>query len=223
MNLYRIASLLLFLMLAPAYRAQGDSSLYLSRQQWQEMTDGVDYTENFDQPEKKSDKPAKSNIPSTGRGFDLGALKYVFYVVVFAIVVFLVVLIFGNFKKNASVKEQVVSLDAIHEIEENLHEVNLEDLLQKALQAKNYRIALRLNFLIIIKLLSQKGLISWAKEKTNWEYYAELPDKLMADKFKELIISFETFWYGEHPLTESQYQLAEPSYQALQKQLTPDA
>jgi hypothetical protein len=212
---------LIFIFIVNAFTAQGtgvDSTMQISKEQWQEITEGRDYTENFQSREEKKE----THSPSAPGNFNLNipGFKYVLYVLVLALVVYLCVRVFKNFSNNAEVKQKTVTLDAMKEIEENIHEINLEDLLQEALRSKNYRIALRLHFLIIIKLLSQKGEINWAKEKTNWEYYSELRNRDFAAPFKEIILSFENFWYGEHPFTELDYHTSEGVYRSLQKKLS---
>lgn len=217
MKFYRLICMLAFFAFLPAHRAQPDSAMQFTQQQWKEVSKGVDYTETY--AEMKEDKQKDIHYKTSSEY--LSGLKYVFYILILGLLVFIIVRIFKNYKNNGDVKNKAISIEAIHEIEDNLHEVNLDDLLKEALHAKNYRIALRLNFLIIIKLLSQKGHIDWAKEKTNWEYHSEIKDKLLADQFKEAIKSFEMFWYGEHAFTEQHYHVTEPLYTALQKRLSP--
>ncbi len=195
-----------------------DSTMSLSREQWREQTEDLNYDEDFVVPNSSE---ASNKTPATvNYGFNLGDYRYVFYFLVLVLVAFLTVRVIKNFTRNPDVPEKAVTIETIDEIEERIHDVDLHELLNQALAAKNYRIALRLNFLIIIKQLSQQGKIAWAKEKTNWEYYSELHDKLLADQFKGIIHSFENFWYGEHPLTEVQYQRFESDYHAIQRQLT---
>jgi large-conductance mechanosensitive channel len=211
----------MLIILSPSYQAQKDTVMQIDQKQWHEISKDVDYTENFIE-ESKVPKKNKHTSNTSEQSIDFSGLKYIFYFLIAALAIFLIVRIFGNFKSNTTVEQKTISIDSLHEIEENIHEVNLENLLKEALLIKKYQIALRLNFLIIIKLLSQKGKINWAKEKTNWEYYNELQDVILADQFKEIILSFETFWYGEHPLTESQYHLTEPYYLAFKKKLAPN-
>ena len=203
MSSYRLLLLLFFFALAPKQQAQKDTVMRLNQKEWQEVTKGIDYTETFISPDNKKIEKVKSTLRSDST---LSDYKYLIYFLVLVLVGFLFVRVFNSFKINSDLSEKVVTIDSMEEIEDNIHEVNLEDLLK---------------FLIIIKLLSQSNKITWAKEKTNWEYYTELQDKLLADQFKEIILSFETFWYGEHPLNEYRYSLTEPVYQAMQKKLMP--
>lgn len=200
--------------------AQTEQSTPITRKEWKELSEGIDYTETY--KESKEDKEKNERPSQSGESkndFRFGGVNYLFYVLVFIVIGLIIYWIFRNLNPKVEVKVPTVTIESMQHIEDNLHEVNLESLLNEAVLAKNYRIALRLNFLIIIKLLSQSDKIEWAKEKTNWEYYSELKEKLLAEQFKEIIKSFEIFWYGEHPLTELDYHTTEPAYRTLQNQL----
>lgn len=211
-------TLLLFLLWSTA-GAQSDSSLRVNETEWEKVKENTDYTETYRTPEQKKETP-KNNSSSSQNSFEsLSNFKYVFYFLILALIVYLVYRVLKSVNANPDVELKTTTLESIQEIEEKIHEVDLEGLLNQALSQKNYRVALRLRFLIIIKLLSQKGKIDWAKEKTNWEYYHEVKNKLLADQFKTLIRDFELVWYGEHPFTESHYLQAETLYVELQNQL----
>lgn len=218
MRLYRWLLILCLLVSSVHLDAQKDSSMPISEKEWKEMSEGVDYTEHFKDQKPDNEKNLVSPVESK-TDFRFGGVNYIFYVLVFVFIGLLIYWIFKNLGSGKDAQVKTVSLDSMQHIEENIHEVNLEDLLNEALLAKNYRIALRLNFLIVIKLLSQRDKIFWAKEKTNWEYYSELKEQLLKDQFKEIIRSFEVCWYGEHPLTELDYHNTEPAYRTLQNQL----
>ena len=194
-------------------------SMKLSPKQWQELSEGIDYTETYKdlEPDKKTENTFKWNPFD----HDFSNFKFVFYFLIIGLVVFLIIKIVSSFKKNPAIKPNAISISSIEEIEEKMHELDLEILLKEALQDKNYRIALRINFLIIIKMLSQRGYIIWAKEKTNWEYHSEVKDKNLSSLFRDIIVSFEPVWYGEHQLTEEQFNAVSPTYENFKKQLDP--
>ncbi|MBL7932033.1 MAG: hypothetical protein JNL60_09025, partial [Bacteroidia bacterium] len=200
------------------------TTLTLKKEQWKEIVSGVDYTENFkkEEPKKKEPQTSKEEYTSEATKQYFTDLKYFMYAAVIVILIIVIVVLARSTRKKPEIAIKPLSLDSVKEIEENVHEVDLDSLLQEALRTNNYRLALRLNFLIVVKLLSQKGKITWAKEKTNWEYHLEIRDKLLADRFREIVISFESFWYGEHVLGENQYYQAEPLYKAIQDQLNPN-
>jgi len=191
-------------------------SLSVDKDVWEKTIEEIDYTETF----KELNKPKTENTPSLN--YDWSGLKYLFYIIVVGLVLFLLFKILNNLKVNPNIKKQDISIEAIEEIEEKIHEIDLQKLLEEAILQENYHVALRINFLIIIKLLSEQKQIVWAKEKTNWEYYSEIKDILKKDCFKQIILSFEPVWYGEHLLTKEGFEKLQPLFINYQDQLTPN-
>ena len=70
-------------------------------------------------------------------------------------------------------------------------------LLQQAIDRKEYSVATRLYYLLAIKTLSEKKLITWKKDKTNRNYLNELTGIDFKNQFRELTNIFERVWYGE--------------------------
>lgn len=196
------------------------NKLVLDKAAWEKTIAGVDYTENFKELGEQKEK--KSNIHSPSLNYDWGGLKYVFYLLVVGLVIFLIIKILSNLNKNPNIKKQDISIEAIEEIEDKIHEVDLEQLLQDAINQKNYPIALRINFLIIIKVLSERKSISWAKEKTNWEYYNEIKEVVIKDGFKNIVLVFEAVWYGEKILTKDGFDKLQPTFNNFKSKLVPN-
>ena len=100
---------------------------------------------------------------------------------------------------------------------ENIHEVDFTTRLAEAEAAGNWRLAVRLGYLQLLKSLSDRGLISWQPDKTNHAYLAELPPAgtLRAD-FREITRQFEFVWYGELALSASLYERVRAGHHAFQ-------
>ena len=214
---------MLCIVVLTAFSAVGHSAdrpVRLTQKQWEEISKGVDYTETF-KDKKPGEKKEGPSFKGINPDFNFNSFRYVFYTVVVGLVLFLIIKVLTNLGKNPAIREMKIGIESIQEIEERMHEINLDELLAEALRVGNFRIALRIRFLIIIKMLSQKGAILWAKEKTNWEYHAEVNDRNLSVCFREIILSFEPVWYGEHLLTEDQYNSVSPTYEEMIKQLAP--
>lgn len=220
MSLIRYILLCFVLITKTCGLAATDTTFKLTKAQWEEIVSGADYTENFKTPEQK--EPPKDNYSSEATRQYFTDLKYFMYGALALILIIVIYFLVRNKRKAAGFEVKPISLDTIEDIAQNVHEVDLDAMLKQALEKNDYRLALRINFLIIIKLLSKHGKINWAKEKTNWEYHMELKEKLLADRFREIIISFESFWYGEHLLSEYHYHQAAPLFKAIQNQLEPN-
>jgi hypothetical protein len=210
----------ILLFLADSFRATNDTCLVITEAQWNDVSKDKDYTEIYiedkaKEPEKNKTKP-DFKMPSS----DIGGLKYVFYFLVGGAIIFLIIKIVQNMNASPAIDIDKGRVYTLSEVEEKILEIDLDEILNKALTEGDFRLALRINFLIIIKALSLSGKIIWAKEKTNGEYGNEIKSQDLALKFKEIVVPFETIWYGEHDITESQYNRLKPSYEAFKKALT---
>lgn len=85
-------------------------------------------------------------------------------------------------------------------IEENIHEMDFDKLIANAVAARDYRLAIRLQFLHALKILSDKHLINWQPGKTNHDYLLELGRNNLRSGFTELNEYFEYAWYGNFPI-----------------------
>ncbi len=83
------------------------------------------------------------------------------------------------------------------EYSENIHEIDMDDELEKAINVRNYRLAVRLLYLKSLKQLNDAGLIKWEPNKTNNQYSLELQDFDQRLAFNTLTRQFEYIWYGE--------------------------
>lgn len=106
---------------------------------------------------------------------------------------------------------------------EDIHAVDFPARIAEAETAGDYRLAVRLGFLSILKQLTDRGLLAWRPEKTNADYLTELPVGPLSVAFREVAQQFEYVWYGEFPLTAQQYALAREARLALLQLLTPRA
>ncbi|GAB3850332.1 hypothetical protein GCM10028822_15570 [Hymenobacter terrigena] len=101
---------------------------------------------------------------------------------------------------------------------ENIHEVDFATRLAEAEAAANWRLAVRLGYLQLLKSLSDRGLINWQPDKTNHAYLAELsPTGSIRADFREITRQFEFVWYGELALSGPLYERVRDGQRAFQK------
>lgn len=106
---------------------------------------------------------------------------------------------------------------------ENIHEVDFAARLREAEESGNYRLALRLGYLELLKKFSDQGLIDWQPNKTNHAYLRELADSqpVIRPAFGEVTRQFEYVWYGELALPAALYRQAREAQQQVGQQLEP--
>lgn len=108
----------------------------------------------------------------------------------------------GNFFFSRKNKKVAITGEDLHE---NIHDINFAEVISSFEKQKDYRSAIRYRFLMVLKNLADKKLINWNPEKTNRDYFAELKNADLKDRFSELIYIFDYVWYGEFEINEDNY------------------
>lgn len=88
---------------------------------------------------------------------------------------------------------------------EDIHEMDFNFLIQEAIANENYKNAIRLSYLKLLKNLTDKDLITWKVDKTNTEYLSELKYHEFYAPFKKTTLVFEYVWYGDFTITKQHF------------------
>jgi hypothetical protein len=79
--------------------------------------------------------------------------------------------------------------------------------IQKAVEAKNYRLAIRLWYLKTLRELSERNIIDYQHGKTNSHYVNSLYGSRYYKDFFRLTRNFEYTWYGQFDLSAEGYEM----------------
>jgi hypothetical protein len=176
----------------------------IDREKWKETTKNIEYNK------EKKDEPSKEKQFSENGSIDLfknwGAFaKYFFLGLALVLLILVIYFIFKKivFKKNSTIKIKSITLE---NIEDNLQESDLDKFLRQALENGDYKLAIRIFYLIIIKTLSEKKLIEWKKNKPNHAYLQEMRNHEQYDTFSKLTHIFERIWYGDRIIDKINYE-----------------
>ena len=90
--------------------------------------------------------------------------------------------------------------------QENIHEMNFDHAIDDALTVADYRLAIRLQYLKTLKMLSSKELINWKPNRTNYSYVNELERYPYQKDFAQITGHFEYSWYGDFKVDQVGYQ-----------------
>ena len=102
-------------------------------------------------------------------------------------------------------KDEKVSDLPIHFSEDELKQ-DFNHLIKQALDEKDYRLALRYQFLRILRVLDDDELIRFKDFKTNRDYYYELKDNKLKQQFAQAAHVYEYAWYGEFEVDQEVYE-----------------
>ncbi|MDR2954614.1 MAG: hypothetical protein LBV43_05995, partial [Prevotella sp.] len=106
-------------------------------------------------------------------------------IVIFALLIVLLILRFSgiDFRKVLGKKE--IDTPEIDIYTENVHEMDFDTLIANAMKNNDYRLVIRFLYLKNLKLLSDKEIIEWKTNKTNYSYQHEISNSALRSKFLE--------------------------------------
>ncbi len=90
--------------------------------------------------------------------------------------------------------------------EEVIEELDFEALISEAISKGNFKIAIRYNYLNLLKQLSVAEMIKWELHKTNFDYFLEIKNEETKNSYRRLSVLFEYIWYGKGVIDEQQYE-----------------
>ena len=138
------------------------------------------------------------------KGGQIGLSIFQYALIIAVIVIIILLLLKNNIRALFYGKSASVSID-FKEFEENIHKINFDELIADAISKKDFRKAVRLHFLKLLKELTDNDLIKWQIDKTNSDYSIELVNSRYSSKFQELALLYEYIWYGDFQLDETNF------------------
>lgn len=132
-------------------------------------------------------------------------LEYIIYGLMGILVIYLLIRIFINEKFNSIFTKKAKAIIDIDLTEQHIEVIDLDSLMSAALKNKDYRLAVRYQYLKILKQLSQKEIIEWHFDKTNVDYEKEIGESKLRNDFKKVSYLYEYIWYGEQIIDEVGY------------------
>ncbi len=186
-------------------------------ERWKKATEGLDYSKDQPKPSKEEKPRSSFNPDFTGWTAATKALGTVLQVV--AILLAIGLIGWGVYRMLQAPRNRIISRDGVEITVDNLdqyiHETDLEKFLREAIAQGNYSLAIRLYYLQVIKDLSAKNAIRWSREKTNRDYQREMRSHRLAEPFRQATLAFEEVWYGNQALDAAAYGRLEPAFKGL--------
>jgi hypothetical protein len=178
----------------------------------------MDYSKDVPKPPKER-KKRENNLPSPGLDWTGMTQGLGSFLQVLAVIFALCVIAYGIYWMMQAPRNRTLARDGteitLANLDEYIHETDLERFLREALAASNWPLAVRLYFLQTIKQLSEKEAIKWSKEKTNRDYLREMRGHRLWEAFRDVTRQYERVWYGNQALTSEEFARLEPEFKAL--------
>lgn len=167
--------------------------------------------------EKRKAKPASNEQPYTpiGQQAWFKTLMWLVIIAVFAaaIIFYLADSNVGLFRRTKKVKEPE---QAEEEMPEDIFAINYQREIDKATAQGNYRLAVRLMFLRLLKNMSERNIIRYQQDKTNFDYLMQLHNTAYYKDFFRITRNYEYSWYGKFDVSEEAFRLIRKDFDQLE-------
>jgi hypothetical protein len=182
--------------------------------QWKALTDKSNYEEKKEE-KAETFRPSAPSIPWSGN-----VLRAIAFIIILAVVVLIIYFVVKNTSLENKIKSKQQSLTDLSKPVESIEELDIDHLLKEAIRTENYKAAVRLYFLSLLKKFNASGSIVWKKDKTNHDYLIELFSKPYFEQMKGFTLAYERVWYGEHFLSQESFRSLERDFKSLEQQAT---
>lgn len=122
--------------------------------------------------------------------------------------------LFGKKHQNTN----AVDLDEV----QNIKEEDFKKLITESENSENYRLAIKYQYLFLLKKMDRSEIISYDSQKTSHDYLLQLEGKPHYTNFSKSAYYFTYIWYGEFEIDATAYQKAASSFVTLQNQFNND-
>ncbi len=139
--------------------------------------------------------------------------------VIVAIAVILLVVVFFVFRPSLFYRTSKKKRIDYQVEEETIHGVSFDQLIRDALVRNDYSEATRWKYLSVLKVLQDKGLISWEVHKTVNEYVREFKRTDLRQEFRNLSSEFLYVRYGHFEASVEDYERVKAWSDAIIKRI----
>jgi hypothetical protein len=120
----------------------------------------------------------------------------------------------GLFRRSRSVHDTVADPET-----DDIFAIQYAKEIEKAISAGNFRLAVRLLFLKTLRSLSDKHLIQYTQDRTNFDYLLQVQHASWYNLFFRLTRNYEYVWYGQFAIDREKFDMIHTEFTHLEQQL----
>lgn len=199
---------ILFLMMICAFGLSNTlAQAPVTDEQYEHLRGEIDFSKTKEvwKPKKQGSyrtNQGKENIDTNISSGGDGVFTVLGYFLLGGVVIGVFYMVLKDVKREQLTTTETINLDDI----EDIASIDFDQLLKEALVKNDYRLALRLKFLIILNKLTQTEKIKWKPYKTNRIYIRELKNTPHQSNFRNIANIFEYIWYGVSDVNLREYE-----------------
>jgi len=218
-----VIMLCILLLSAGHMAAQGDKSPVFPEKRHQELIEEITFLPD----DKAEEEEEKLPDPDWDFNWDFD-LSSTTTIIIFSILIaalgFLIYRMLGdvNMRKRTRGEgdedQEFIDLEDIEEEKLVATGVSLS-LLERAEEAGQFDVAVRLLYIQLLKELQDAGLIQYRRDYSNRDYQKQLAGKDVLPDFRDVTIDYERYWYGKYAIEKLGYRLVQRKFNVLSNQI----
>jgi hypothetical protein len=184
-----------------------------------------DYTENRDQSQNFISEFLENFFNFLGDifGIKIGpfwtkVLTYVIYFIIGGIAIYFIVRLLSNEAPSRLIARKSVNKASVTIDDTHIEQIDLKKYVEDSIASGDYRSAVRYLYLDVLKDLSARGAIEWNQQKSNADYYREIKNPAIKERFKKISYLYDHVWYGEFELDRVAFNKARRDFTNLYAQ-----
>lgn len=190
----------------------------IEKSDWEKSIENLDYGKLQAQEKKKEKDQTEPGFNYSTTFSGGAALKNIILgsvILVLAIIIILVIIQF--------IKTRNIAVEDIARVREILKDEDIEhfetdelvNYLNRALAASDFRLAIRIQYLMILRQMADAGWILVKREKTNYDYLREIKNRNAQPAFKDVTLTYEFIWYGDVAVSQNEYSAISKTFDGL--------
>lgn len=154
-------------------------------------------------------------------GVLLFLLQILPYIILFTIFIFLLWMFNRMNPGQILLTEKSQNQVIFDEEEEIVQNRNIPEMIKQALAAKDYKSAIRYQYLLVLQILNQQEIINYQPAKTNEEYAREITSDALRSAFRRLSRIYDYTWYGSFSASEEVFGKMQQDHHQVVKLIGP--
>lgn len=171
----------------------------------------------FEEEKKKKEPRFENYIPIVQRSWFQTIL---WFVIIGGFTAFLIMYLSSNNVGLFRKRDRTLEENGEEEMETaDIFSINFQKEIEKAAAQGNFRLAIRLMYLRILKEMSEKNIIHYTQDKTNFDYLLQVHPTPYYKDFFRITRHYEYSWYGQFDISEDAYRVIRQDVNQFEREL----
>jgi hypothetical protein len=133
-------------------------------------------------------------------------------------IAFLIIFL-ANSNVNLFRKNKLMQVQESNPETDDIFAIQYDSEIEKAVNAGNYRLAVRLMFLRTLRTLSDKSIIQYEQDRTNLDYLLQVRHASWYQLFFRITRNYEYVWYGKFEIDREKFEHIKTDFTVMDRQL----